>query len=489
MNTKTIIGTTSSPSLWTYKIVITETSTDTTNRTSTIKVEHFLGRKSGAGSSYFEGAYTIKSVVAGETKTSNKSMYSGTISAGGWKSIGSHTFTVSNTGNPTNISISGQQTSSIFSPTSSSASGNMNLTILHIAPKINSVGMAELNTDVSGTGLHPTIVVYYLSKKKFSFNVTAYEGATITTYNVYANDVLVGTSATNEVIVDFKALNLATNILKYEVEDSLGSKTTTSTEAYYVDYSKPTLEMSTTTIKRKSSSTVGITENYATLRLNGNFYKANDDIGNNNTITKVEYKIWNTTEPSYTDITSSATIGQDGTITISGLDIQNIDFTSVYNYKIVITDYFGSQSEIKVGTVPTGLAIWTEFRDRVDFYNITKKGYELFSNEYSASEVIVGKWKNGKPIYRVVYETTTTAGDNSIAISNISNDIDDIITITGTTIQSNSNIIPINYYHSSSDYANLYYKSANPESIIIRCGNSYGFGTTRLIIEFTKTTD
>lgn len=482
MNTKTIIGTTSSPNLWTYKIVITETATDTINRTSTIKVEHFLGRKSGAGSSYFEGAYTIKSVVAGETKTSNKSMYSGTISAGGWKSIGSHTFTVSNTGNPTNISISGQQTSSIFNPSSSNASGTMDLTVLHIAPKINSVGMAELNTDVSGTGLHPTIVVYYLSKKKFSFNVTAYEGATITTYNVYANDVLVGTSATNEVIVDFKALNLATNILKYEVEDSLGSKTTTSTEAYYVNYSKPTLEMSTTTIKRKSSSTVGITDSYATLRLNGNYYKGNNEIGNNNTITKVEYKIWNTTEPSYTDITSSATIGQDGTITISGLDIYPVDFRDVYNYKIVITDYFGNQSEIKEGTVPTGLAIWTEFSDRVDFVKLTVNNNNPF--EYSTSETKVGLWTNGKPIYRKVINDNTSSGDNSISVSGLN--IDEIIKIEGTTTQSNNNIIPLIYYHSNTDFSNVYYRQGTNE-LIVRCGSSYGYGNTKIILEYTKT--
>ena len=412
MNTKTIIGTTSSPNLWTYKIVITETATDTTNRTSTVKVEHFLGRKSGAGSSYFEGTYTIKSVVAGETKTSNKSMNSGTISAGGWKSIGSHTFTVSNTDNPTTINISGQQTSSVFNPSSSSASGTMDLTVLHLSPEfsLSSLSFTEQNPQLVSIGLNNNLLVYNLSIKKITFDtsaITTYDGATITTYNVYnkATGILLGTSNTNEVVVDFSNYNISDDLMIYEVVDSMGAKTRHEMGFYTINYTKPTLEMSTTTIKRKSSSTIGITDGYATIRLNGNFYKGNDVVGNNNTITKVEYKIWNTTEPSYTDITSSATIGNDGTITISGLDIQNISFTDVYNYKIVITDYFGNQSEIKEGTVPTGLAIWTEFADRVDFIKITKDGHNI-------------------PAPYVLYDNNTSRTDYDISLSDSSANYD-----------------------------------------------------------------
>ena len=476
---KTITGTTSSPSLWTYKLVVTETSTDTINRTSTIKVEHFLGRKSGAGSSYFEGTYTIKSVINGTTQTSNKTAGYTTVGNGGWKSIGSHTFTVSNTGNPTNITISGQQTSQIFSPSSSNASGTMDLTVLHLPPTITNVEIEETDATMLALNVPDDTIVYNLSKKQFTITADYKDSATLTQLDVYCENQLIGTSNSNIVVADFYGYN--SSIVLIRLTDTLGGITDIELTYANIPYSVPILE--NTTIKRKTDSQTVLTDEKATLRLNGSYYSENNVIGNANTITNVEYKIWNTTEPSYTDITASATIGS-GSVTISNYEISNIELDKTYNYKIVITDYFGNQSEVKLGTVPTGVPIWSEFRDRVDFIKLTVNKNDPF--EYSSSETKVGLWTNGKPIYRKVINDNTSSGDNSISVSGLN--IDEIIKIEGTTTQSNNNIIPLIYYHSSTDFSNIYYRQGTNE-LIVRCGSSYGYGNTKIIIEYTKATD
>ena len=56
---------------------------------------------------------------------------------------------------------------------------------------------------------------------------------------------------------------------------------------------------------------------------------------------------------------------------ISILVINNIEYTSVYNYKIILTDRYGKSAVIDDGKVPTGLSVWTEYTNRVDFLAAT----------------------------------------------------------------------------------------------------------------------
>ena len=369
---KTINGTTSSPSLWTYKLVVTETATDVTNQKSTIKVEHYLGRKSGAGSSYFSGSLTYKTTIDGNTKTTNKSMSSGTIASGGWKKIGDHTFTVSNTGNPTTINISGQQTSSAFNPSSSSASGTMDLTVLHIPPTITNIQIEETDATMIALNVPDDTIVYNLSVKQFTITADYNDNASLSQLDVYCENQLIGTANTNVVVGDFNGYNSSNVTLK--LTDTLGGITNLNLTYPNIPYTKPTLE--NTYIKRKTDSVTSLTDEKGSLNLLGYYYAENDVIGNNNTITKVEYKIWNGVEPSYTDITTSATIGS-GEVNVNGYEILGIEIDKRYDYKIVITDYFGNQSEVIVGSIATGLPIWTEYVDHVDFYGLTVKKQQI----------------------------------------------------------------------------------------------------------------
>lgn len=326
------------------------------------------------------------------TVTINGNNYTGTIPAyDGYATVtlksGSNIAVEHNSDGTKTINISFSVTDGAnqsYTCGNASASGTFTLSTLHTAPRITSGGMTELNGQITALGVHPTIIVYNLSEKKISINAEFYDDATLSAFNVYNNDVLIGTSGTNEVTIDFKNIYPVADFLKWEVVDSLGGKGYATPTHHYIDYQKPTIDTSSTGIRRKTDYNTGLIDNIATLRLSGTYYAEDDDIGNNNTITKVEYKIWEhgTTEPSYTDITTQATIS-DGSVSITGgYDLSNIDFEKVYDYKIKLTDYFGSEVELsKPNGVPTGVAVWTEYKDHVDFLDLTKRNNKVLSSK------------------------------------------------------------------------------------------------------------
>lgn len=268
-----------------------------------------------------------------------------------------------------NISFTVTDTSgSPYPPGNASASSTMELTTLHTPPSITNVSVVERDARLTALSLDNSTIVSFLSQKRFTITATPYDGATITTYKVYYGSTEMGTSYTNVVDCNFENISLADGVITINAIDDQGGIGVTNVTYPIIQYQKPTL--SNTSIKRKTDSQTGLIDNIATLKLNGNFYKETNTIGNANTIKKVEYKIWDATEPSYTNIVSSATIGS-GVVTINSYDISNVDFEKTYSYKIIITDYFDNVSNLIEGKVPTGLAVWTEFKDRVDFIKLT----------------------------------------------------------------------------------------------------------------------
>jgi len=153
LQTKEFIGTTSSSDRWTFKTVVTENSIDEDNETSSITIENFLGRPSNQTSSFFSGNLKVIYEIEGqEPYDEDKYIASDTIYPGGWYSIGSHTFTVPNTG--ATLAISGSMSTSNFNPNSASAEGKITLT--EILGKIrvrinNSWKKAVAYIGVSGT--------------------------------------------------------------------------------------------------------------------------------------------------------------------------------------------------------------------------------------------------------------------------------------------------------------------------------------------------
>lgn len=117
-----IIGSTGSQ-YWTFKIVATE------DGNGILTLEAFLGRGSTAGSSYFQGNYTLNYNCGGQTYSETAYRNSGTISAGGWYSLGTHTF---NETDSDNVEVNISFNSSEFSPYNASASGTITLVNLGV---------------------------------------------------------------------------------------------------------------------------------------------------------------------------------------------------------------------------------------------------------------------------------------------------------------------------------------------------------------------
>ncbi len=128
----TINGSTSS-SVWTFKLEVTESATSAEDNTSSVKVDVYIGRSSNSGS-YMYGAKIPCTVKC--TGVSNKSFtYSNSnrvdIAAGAWLKIGSVTFTgvPHNADGAKTVTVSASFTNNV-SPSSGSASGSFTLTTL-----------------------------------------------------------------------------------------------------------------------------------------------------------------------------------------------------------------------------------------------------------------------------------------------------------------------------------------------------------------------
>lgn len=446
----TILGSTNN-SNWTYKLEVLETGTSVANRTSTIQVKTYIGRASSR--SYLGGTYSNSvSITGASSQTQSGTItYPTYINGGEWLELKTFTFTVPNNSEPTVVTISSTLSSNDFTPSYAGASGTMQLTILHLPPEIATATMVEFNSKLINLNVPDTTVVTNLSQKRITINATAHDSATMqyrlenynTTYNLplvgdYQNDNIFNADyKRNPVFID----NNGKAKIIQKVKDSLGGL---SSSWLYVDingtiqepnailYTEPTIERTSTNIKRKSgvySATLqrvaNLTDNIVSLNLKGNIYKVNDIVGNNNSITQIGYKIWATdgTEPSdYTTLTP--TVDSSGNITITDFEISNILFTKVYNYKIIIKDYYNKTISIDDGIVPTGQPIWSEYKDHVDFLKLTVGGYNPF--EYSTTETICGVWEDGKPIYGkyvpLLVSTLNTNWVNGIDITGLNID-------------------------------------------------------------------
>lgn len=107
------------------------------------------------------------------------------------------------------------------------------------------------------------------------------------------------------------------------------------------------------------------------------------------------------------------------------------------------------------------------------------------SKEYILPETVIGKWYDGKPIYRkiIVTKTPSAAGANKVAeIRNLGT----VINLSGF-VQRPEGVqqIPVNFYFSG-DYRTAIYFQGND---IMMINTGYGNMDVTFIIEYTKTTD
>lgn len=312
-----------------------------------------------------------------------------------------------------------------------SNSTTMALTTLHKAPEISQLQItAENNTKLTNiTGFQNNVVVQYLSNKTFRITATTYDSATITKYEIYHNGVKIGESNTNTVNVNFASVGeLQTTVYSYEVVpivakviDSLGGVGEYSTGFSVIKYTKPTIQKTISTIKRKTGSGTVLTDNKCLLNFTGSIYKGDDIVGNANS-QQLQYKIWNGTEPSYTNLSSTL---NSGVVTKVDYEISNVLYTKSYDYKIKIKDAFidsNTSDYVKSDRVATGKALWSEYKDRVDFAKLTIDSKEIYPNIYSSTETIIGI-DNGNLRYRkeIDFGSLPTANITKSVAHNITN--------------------------------------------------------------------
>lgn len=389
--TKTINGTTGVSNLWTFKVVVTETAIDTVNKTSTVKLEAFLGRKSGAGNSWFGGTYTLALSINGSAY-SYEARLNKTVNPaedGQYYSLGSKTFTVTQTTTPLTVEIRGNMTAGFSPKTASIQMTYVTLTKLHEAPLLGgNIEWTETNSILNGTGIDSSCFVTHLSKKTAKIPVITYDDATVTEYRII-NESKTYKSATDTVTIDltknplyvFYEEQSQKTIPKLYVgfTDSTGAK---SQWAYphttYIPYEKPSLKATASSVKRN-----GQISGKARLNLTASVYPK---VGNKTNTVTLKFKYWATgaSKPStsYT-IPSSAYTLSNGKLTItnwdiakSGTVISDLDKSSSYKFEITLTDAFGYSSTIEL-ICPKGEWLRAIFKDRIDFARITKGGVDV----------------------------------------------------------------------------------------------------------------
>lgn len=107
--------------------------------------------------------------------------------------------------------------------------------------------------------------------------------------------------------------------------------------------------------------------------------------------------------------------------------------------------------------------------------------------EYSYNEVPVGKWVDGKTLYRKCFHITTTGQTNiSIADLNVDQPVRAWFVTHNTTGSDYSLGSYVYVPNSSADNGHIYCVS-NKKTLVYRCGSTYSKGDTYIAFEYTKT--
>jgi len=305
-----------------------------------------------------------------------------------------------------------------------SSSSTFTLTTLHQAPYITDVTFTEQNSQLTTLGVGGDYFVPYLSNKIATITAET-DNATMTLYEVLNTSAKVYSSQTNQVSINLIQNELYTSYVDFlqrtvpelsiRLTDNKGGTSTTAYPyTYLIPYTKPTLEKTSTTIKRKSGNGTNLTDNKANINVVGTIYKNNDAVGNNNAIRTIGYKVWerNTSEPAnYTSLTPTLS---GGDVTVTNYEISNIDFTKQYNYKIILEDSYSDgvtyYSDVAEGTIPLGQPTWSEYADHIDFLALT-----------IGQNPIIASGNNANGYYVKYYDGTMECWNTSVSISANSN--------------------------------------------------------------------
>lgn len=286
---------------------------------------------------------------------------------------------------------------------SGSASVNISLENLHTPAEITSIEIEEKNTLLENA----TQIVQHLSIKNFTFETITYDDATILSYQVYHNGVLIGSSTTNGMTIDFGNVgSLATFemngklycTLKFLVIDSFNTSSFVEIQYEVIQYTKPSLVKTSSSIKRNGQLTGKVK-----LNLIGSFY--NDKVNDISNTIKLEFAYWKKGEEESTEYYEIPFEPTNNNINLyswavekDGIEITDVDKDFAYIFKIRATDYFNKVSDIDL-LCPVGEYVWAEFKNRVDFKDITIQNVKVIESDDNTSGSYI-KFADGNMICR-----------------------------------------------------------------------------------------
>ena len=150
----------------------------------------------------------------------------------------------------------------------------------------------------------------------------------------------------------------------------------------------------------------------------------------------------------------------------------------------------GKNGTPRVGTTTHGKQIGVNYFMKVqhvaipsDFMNAVVK-----TNSYSTDETVVGRWIDGKPIYRKTINFGPLPNNNVKKVPHGILNIDSFVSINGITFTKDKVVTALPYAHSdSANEVSLFIEG--PDVAIRTFGDKTNYTETYVIIECTKTTD
>ena len=105
---------------------------------------------------------------------------------------------------------------------------------------------------------------------------------------------------------------------------------------------------------------------------------------------------------------------------------------------------------------------------------------------YSTDEMIIGRWIDGKPLYRKVVQGNITSKNQSLFVVNAN--VETMISIRGYDFSNGIYYFPFNYTQDGSTQKAIFYKK-DTDTIEFRSNSSESGEVFVVILEYTKTTD
>ena len=369
-------------------------------------------------------------------------------------------------------------------------------------PTITGTLIDTNSTTIELTG-DSSIIVKNASKPKVTIQATPNKSATIKSYLINLND---GQTSTEQEYT-FDTIN--SNLVTVTVTDSRDYS-----NSYNIDLNDRTIEYIRLHFNTIDLARTEDVSNEIILNADGVYY--------NGVFNETDY---NTLDCSFKYRESGTTNWIDGgtlTPTISGntFKLENISLGNIYDYekeyqfKIIAQDLLlvvGDNNQ-ESQTVPKGSAIVEVGEDFVNINGEILKnnlpiesgdsipinsifeyegsdipvGYEKVEdeNEYSLEEQIIGKWIDGKILYRKCFSKTNVS-TGSTNVGNISN-LENVITIRGAGLTANVDVwMPVSNETASNDYLFVEIRDNN---INVR-SEVANWRKVFVIVEYTKTID